>query len=209
MTRGYLWLLALGALLLGADARSADGPAKGGIIKGTITVAGKPTADAVVSVEGVPQEQLKSQISNLKSKKAVMDQRNLKFVPRVLAVIVGTTVDFPNNDTSWHNLYSTSEVNPFDLGLYPPKKTRSVSFDKPAVVRILCNVHPSMEAFIVVKDHPYFSSADDRGNYRINAVPIGNHRLAVWHPEVGTVELTVEVVREGQVVDVNFDLKKK
>jgi len=76
-------------------------------------------------------------------------------------------------------------------------------------VRILCNVHPNMEAFIVVKDHPYFSSADDRGNYRINAVPIGSHRLAVWHPEVGTVELTVELVREGQVLDINFDLKKK
>ncbi len=201
------WTLA--ALIPPTSALSAEGSAKTGTVKGTITIAGRPTADAVVSVEGIPSQLIQSQGSASKSKKAVMDQRNLKFVPRVLAVIVGTTVDFPNNDTSWHNIYSASEVTPFDLGLYPPKKTRSVSFDKSAVVRILCNVHPSMEAFIVVKDHPYFSSADDRGNYRINAVPIGNRRLAVWHPEVGTVELTVELVGEGQVLEINFDLKKK
>jgi plastocyanin len=79
-------------------------------VKGSITIGGKPTADAVVSVEGLPQEYLKSEISGLKSKKAVLNQRDMKFIPRVLAVVVGTTVDFPNNDTAWHNVFSKSEA---------------------------------------------------------------------------------------------------
>ena len=181
---------------------------KTGIIKGTITIGGKPTTDAVVSVEGLPQENLKSQISNLKSKKAVMDQREVKFIPRVLPVLAGTTVSFPNNDKTWHNVFSKSEAKPFDLGLYPAGETRSVTFDKPGVVRILCNVHPSMEAYVVVKGHAYFAAPDKRGNYRINAVPLGQYRLEVWHPDFETKVVSFNLVREGEVLTLNVDLKK-
>jgi hypothetical protein len=97
----------------------------------------------------------------------------------------------------------------FDLGLYPPGKTGSTTFDKPGVVRILCNAHPDMEAFIVVKEHPFFSSADKGGNYRLNGVPLGKYRIQVWHPELGITETGVELVRAGEILDVNFDLKKK
>ena len=209
MTRAPIWLLACAVLLFGAQGWGADGAPKGGIFKGTVTIAGKPTADVVVAVEGVAQEQLKSQISNLKSKKAVLDQRELRFVPYVLPVLVGTTVDFPNNDKNWHNAYSKSDVKKFDLGLYAPGKTRSATFEKPGVVRVVCNVHPNMEAFIVVKEHPYFTAADSRGNYRLDGVPLGKYRLQVWHPQLGTTEASVEIVRDGEVVDINFDLKKK
>ena len=209
MTRAPIWLLACAVLLLGAQGWGADGASKGGIVKGAVTIAGKPTADVVVSVEGVAQEQVKTQISNLKSKKAVLDQRELRFVPYVLPVLVGTTVDFPNNDKNWHNAYSKSDVKKFDLGLYAPGKTRSATFEKPGVVRVVCNVHPNMEAFIVVKEHPYFTAADSRGNYRLDGVPRGKFRLAVWHPQLGTTEASVEIVRDGEVVDINFDLKKK
>jgi len=181
---------------------------KTGIIKGTITIGGKPTTDAVVSVEGLPQENLKSQISNLKSKKAVMDQREVKFIPRVLPVLVGTTVSFPNNDKPWHNVFSKSESKPFDLGLYPAGETRSVAFDKAGVARILCNVHPNMEGYVVVKSHPYFAAPDKRGNYRINAVPLGQYRLEVWHPDLGTKMVSFNLVREGEVLTLNVDLKK-
>src|SRR3989338_3639096 len=112
---------------------------KTGIIKVTITIVGKPTTDATVSVEGLPQENLKTQISNLKSKKAVMDQREVKFIPRVLPVLAGTTVSFPNNDKTWHNVFPKSEAKPFDPGLYPAGETPSVTFHKTGVARILCN----------------------------------------------------------------------
>jgi len=188
---------------------SGGEPGKVGIVKGLITIGGKPTADAVVSVEGLVQGNLKSQISDLKSIRAMMDQRDMKFLPRVLPVVVGTTVDFPNNDKTFHNVFSTSEAKKFDLGLYPSGKSRSVDFDKPGVVKILCNVHPDMEAFVVVKGHPYYATTDARGNYRLNGVPLGKYRLEVWHPDFGTRLVPFELVREGEVLAIDVDLKKK
>jgi plastocyanin len=208
MKRQYVWLLALGLTLAGAEVRGADPTAKGGIIKGVITVAGKPVADVVVSLESVPAQTAKAQLS-AQPKKAVIDQKEMKFVPHVLPVQVGTTVDFPNHDTQWHNVYSKGGAKDFDLGLYPPGKTRSVTFDKAGVDRILCNVHPDMEAFVVVKEHPYFSGADKGGNYRLNTVPLGKYRIQVWHPQLSTSESGIEIVRDGEVLEINFDLKKK
>lgn len=209
MTRRHLWICALATLLVAAEAHSADTPKNVGIIKGTITIAGKPTADVVVSVEGIPAEVAKAQMSAAKSRKAVLDQRELKFIPYVLPVLVGTTVDFPNNDKNWHNAYSKSDAKKFDLGLYAPGKSRSQAFDKPGVVRVLCNAHPTMEAFIVVKEHPFIAAPDKRGNFRLDGVPLGKFRLQVWHPQLGTTDTGVAIVRDGEVVDINFDLKKK
>ena len=209
MTRLYIGIIALSALLFSTAASAADVAAKVGIVKGTVTIAGKPTSDVVVSVEGVPQAKRETGNAKLKTPKAVMDQRELKFLPTVLAVVIGTSVEFPNHDKSWHNVYSKGGAKDFDLGLYPPGKSRSVTFDKPGVDRILCNVHPDMEAFIVVKEHPFFSTADKKGNYRIDAIPLGKYRVTVWHPELGTTEAGVELVRAGQVSDIDFDLKKK
>lgn len=197
-----LLVILLPLLVFGGEAT------KTGIITGTITVGGRPTADVVVSVEGLPTQALSSQRSDVSSKKAVMDQRETKFIPRVLPVLAGTTVSFPNNDKTWHNVFSKSEAKEFDLGLYPAGETRSVTFDKPGVVRILCNVHPSMEAYIVVKGHAYFAAPDKRGNYRINAVPIGQFRLEVWHPDFETKVVSFDLVREGEVLTLNVDLKK-
>lgn len=210
MTRLAIWLLTLIALVVPMPLLAADGVGKTGTIKGTITFAGQPTADAVVSVEGIPWQKLETRNPKLEtSKSAVMDQRDLKFIPRVLPVVAGTTVDFPNNDQTWHNVYSASDVELFDLGLYPPKKSRSVTFRRPGVVRILCNVHPNMEAFIVVKEHPYFSAADARGNYRIDGVPLGSYRLRVWHPEFGTRTVSFMMAREGEVLAIDVDLEAR
>jgi plastocyanin len=195
--------------MLPLTAFAAERAADTGIIKGTITIAGKPTQDVVVSVEGVAPEKIKAQIAGIKTKKAIMDQRNMKFMPYVLPVLIGTLVDFPNNDTNWHNIYSKGGPNNFDLGLYPPSKTRSATFAKSGVARVLCNVHPNMEAFIVVKEHPYFSSADEAGNYRVDGVPLGTFRVTVWHPQLGVSETGAELVRAGEVLNLNFDLKKK
>lgn len=209
MKRGRFWPVIVAVCMLPLTAFAAERATDTGIIKGTITIAGKPTQDVVVSVEGVAPEKIKAQIASIKIKKAVMDQRNMKFIPYVLPVLIGTTVEFPNNDTNWHNLYSKGGAKNFDLGLYPPGKTRSTTFDKTGIVRILCNVHPNMEAFIVVKEHPYFSAADKAGNYRIDGVPSGLYRVTVWHPQLGVTESGAELARAGQVLDINFDLKKK
>ncbi|MEE9610087.1 MAG: methylamine utilization protein, partial [Desulfatiglandales bacterium] len=168
MRQYRFWLLTLFGLFLSAIAFGSDGSGKAGTVKGTITIGGRPASGVVVSIEGLPTEHLKSQVSNLESERAVIDQRDGKFIPRVIPVMVGTRVNFPNNDVVWHNVFSTSEAKKFDLGLYPPGNTRNVTFDKPGVVRILCNVHPDMEVYLVVKEHPFFAVSDTRGNYRLD-----------------------------------------
>jgi plastocyanin len=195
--------LATGLFSAGAFAGEA---AKAGVVKGTITIGGKPATDAVVSVEGTPRQPANAQAGKAK---AVVDQRDMKFIPRVTAVMVGTTVDFPNNDKTFHNVFSNSEAKKFDLGLYPSGQSRSVAFDKAGVVKILCNAHPHMEAYIVVKDHRHFIVADARGNYSLSSVPLGKYRLEVWHPQLGTRTVPVELVREGEVLAINVDLKGK
>ncbi len=182
MRRYPFWVLTLFGLFLHTIVYGAEA-GRTGIVKGTITIGGRPTSDAVVSVEGVAEEKLETQSLKVKASKAVMNQHDLKFVPRVLPVQGGTTVNFPNNDKTWHNVFSASTTKKFNLGLYPAGESRNVTFGKPGVVRILCNVHPNMEAHIVVKGHPFFTVPNTRGSYRIDAVPMGKYRLEVWHPQ--------------------------
>jgi plastocyanin len=206
MKRLTMWIFV--GLLLGFSPAvlAADGA---GIIKGTITIGGKPATDAVISIDGLSKEQVKPQVSLTKPQKRIMDQRNMKFIPTVVAIGVGETVDFPNNDKSWHNVYSKGGANDFDLGLYAPGKTRSKKFGKTGVSRILCNAHPNMEGFIVVKDHPVFSITDSRGNYEIKNVPVGKVRVEIWYPGLDPKSESIEIVRAGEVYPLNVDLKKR
>jgi plastocyanin len=180
-----------------------------GVIKGTITIDGKPAVGAVVSIEGLPKDLVKAQAALVKPQKKIMDQQNLKFSPTVLAVKVGDTVEFPNHDKVWHNVYSKGGANDFDLGLYAPNNSRSKKFGNAGISRILCNAHPDMEAFVVVKDHPFFSTSDSRGNYEIKNVPLGKLRVEIWYPNLGVRSEPVPLVRAGEVFDLNVDLKKR
>ncbi len=197
--------LALFLLLLPGIAPGDEVMGKPGFVKGTITLDGRPTSEVVVSIDGLTKEYFLSHVSKAEPKP--MDQREMKFIPKVLAVPVGTPVNFPNNDNTWHNVFSPSEANKFDLGLYPPGEKRSVTFNKAGVVSILCNVHPNMEAHIVVKEHPFFTVPNTRGSYQIDAVPLGKYRLEVWHPDVGTKVEPFNMVREGEVLTIDVDLK--
>jgi plastocyanin len=196
-----LWILAIPAHVLAGEASATA------IIKGTVTIAGRPAPDAVVSVEGVAKQLIPAETAGGKPKPAI-DQKDLKFSPRVIAVRAGTEVDFPNRDKTFHNVFSNSETKKFDLGLYPSGKSRSVVFDKAGVAKILCNVHPNMEAYVVVKDHPYFTVTDARGNYRL-AVPLGKYRLEVWQPDYPTSTTPITLGYGKEVLDMDFDLKKK
>ena len=203
-----IWVLTPLWLILPGRLSGAEGGLTG-IIKGTITIGGRPTSDVVVSVDGLPDERVKAQLLNLKAKQVVMDQRDVQFIPRVLAVPVGSTVNFLNNDKTFHNVFSPSEAKKFDLGLYSPGRSRSVTFEKPGVVKILCHVHPHMEAFIVVKQYPFFGVTDSRGNYQLDNVPLGKYRLEMWHPEFGARVEPFDLVRDREMLTIDVDLKRK
>jgi plastocyanin len=130
---------------------------------------------------------------------AVMEQKALRFVPHVLAVQAGTTVEFPNHDPLSHNVFSISEAKRFNLGLYANGIIRRLTFDKPGVVELLCNVHQEMSGYIVVVKNPFFASPDVNGAYRISDVPAGRHRLRYWREDAGVGERSVDVPSTSSV----------
>ncbi|HUG53249.1 MAG TPA: carboxypeptidase regulatory-like domain-containing protein [Vicinamibacteria bacterium] len=138
--------------------------------------------------------------------RAVMEQRNEAFVPHVLAVAVGTTVEFPNLDPTYHNVFSFSKANRFDLGRYARGRSKSVRFDRPGVVRVFCDIHSHMSAFIVVFGHRYFAATDGGGRYRIDGVPAGAYTLVVWNEGQTRESREVRVPSQG-VVEVDFVLR--
>jgi plastocyanin len=153
---------------------------------------------SIVYLESAPRGAFETRES-----RAVMEQRNETFIPHVLAVAAGTTVDFPNSDPTYHNVFSLSKENRFDLGRYARGRSKSVRFDRPGVVRVFCDIHSHMSAFIVVFGHRFFASTDDQGRYRIDDVPPGAYTLVVWND--GQTRETREVkVPEQGVVEVDF-----
>src|SRR5581483_9530827 len=109
-------------------------------------------------------------------------QQGAVFSPHVLPVVVGTTVEWPNNDDIYHNVFSMSDAKRFDLGLYkgnPPEKR--VTFDKPGRVDVFCSIHENMHCVVLVLENRFFASTDDNGDYRIPDVPPGTYQLKAWH----------------------------
>ncbi len=126
-----------------------------------------------------------------------LEQRRQQFVPRVIALQAGTSVDFPNRDPVYHNVFSVSPARRFDLGKYREGQSRSVRFDKPGVVRVFCDIHSDMAAFIVVIRHHLFARADASGRFTLPAVPGGDYTLKVWHPSRGESHQSVHVPDRG------------
>lgn len=108
-------------------------------------------------------------------------QKNKRFSPHILAVPAGTVVDFPNMDPIFHNAFSNFDGKVFDIGLYAPGTSRGVRLDRPGVVRVFCNIHPTMSAVIAVLPSPYFASSDRDGRFQILNVPAGEYTLHVIH----------------------------
>jgi len=118
-----------------------------------------------------------------------MIQKNKTFLPHVLAVSMGTIVDFPNFDPIFHNAFSNYNGQIFDIGLYAPGGTKSIAFRREGVVRVFCNIHPAMSAVIVVLRSPYFALSAKNGSFQITGVPVGAYRLHVFHERA--TELTL------------------
>lgn len=110
----------------------------------------------------------------------VMDQRHHMFMPRVMVINVGTRVDFPNNEDIFHNIFSYYKGKRFDLGLYPPKTTKSVFFDKVGVHELFCNIHSNMHAYIIVVDTPHHAVTSKKGKFAIEGLPSGEITLRIW-----------------------------
>ena len=138
--------------------------------------------------------------------RVIMDQHNETFVPHVLAITTGTTVDFPNSDRIYHNVFSLSKSAQFDLGRYATGRSKSVRFDRPGVVRVFCEIHSHMNAFILVFSHPFFSMTDTDGRYRIDNVPPGNYNVIAWN-EGRSSDQTPVSVPGGGVAELDIALR--
>jgi plastocyanin len=130
-------------------------------------------------------------VRNLQTSRTfTMTTRKKEFLPRVLAVPVGATVQFPNEDPILHNVFSVSGENRFDLGLYRQGKGKSATFRTPGIVRVFCNVHQAMVGFVAVLDTPFSAFPDSAGNFTLS-VPDGPGTLEVWHEQTEPVTVAV------------------
>ena len=158
---------------------------------------------AVVYFEAAP----KGAFEDRDGGRAAMDQRHETFVPHLLAITVGTTVDFPNNDRTYHNVFSLSKARRFDLGRYAAGRSKSVRFDRPGIVRVFCDIHSHMNAFILVFTHRFYSVADPEGRYQIDHVPPGTYTLVAWVEGAIREMRSVQVIAESRGVEVDFPLR--
>jgi len=137
--------------------------------------------------------------------KVQMAQKNMDFIPRLLPVEVGTTVEFPNYDDTYHSIFSFSKPKRFDLGRYrsDEKPIPSVLFDKPGAVVLHCDIHEHMRAIVLVLESPYFVRTDSAGAYRITNLPTGHYTLKAWLNDKTTLEKKVDL-KEGETLHVDF-----
>lgn len=126
---------------------------------------------------------------------ATVRQREARFVPRFLAVVVGQEVEMPNDDLIYHNVFSYSEPNDFDLGLYPAGESRSVRLHQAGVVKTYCSIHEKMNGTIFVAPSPWFEVTDDSGRFALEAVPPGSYRLFAWSERLPRAEIRVDLAR--------------
>lgn len=139
---------------------------------------------------------------------ATISMNGRAFVPRVRVVTTGSKVAFPNQDPFSHNIFSSSPLARFDLGLYPSGRSRDVTFRRAGVVPVYCNIHPRMTSFVVSVGTPYYAQAGEDGNWSIAGVPAGDYTLHIWHERATAVERPLTVVATGNPgFDVTLDAR--
>lgn len=193
-------LLAAGALAVSALAV----PASAGTVTGTVSLldkGGRPAkdlADVVIYVENArPPRSRPSPTPSPAPPSIVMKGKS--FTPRVAVVGVGGTVEFPNEDPIFHNVFSVSGENRFDLELYKRPKTGKATFQHPGVVKVYCNIHPQMSAVVLVRENPFFTKAGPDGRFTLEGVPAGKYVVKAWHDRAGEAATSVTVPAEGSV----------
>lgn len=179
--------LALAVLALAA------GAAQAATLTGKVSVTGaRNNANAVVYVEGVA--------SGPAAGKVVMDQEGMVFVPHVLPVQVGTTVEFLNSDQVSHNVFTPDGcAGQFNLGTWGKGETRTYTFEEPCKAVMLCAIHPEMEAWVVAVPSAYYAVTGADGSFTIDGVPDGTHTVKVWHPKGKETSRQVQVAGKTEV----------
>ena len=174
-----------------------------GELKGTVKVVGaRSSADAVVYIEAMPGKTFQPPSAH-----ALIDQKGMLFVPHVLPVLVGTTVDFLNSDAVLHNVFTPDKcAGKFNLGSWPQGQKRSYTFNQPCAATLLCNVHPEMEAFVIAVPTPYFTVTGPDGTYVMKDVPEGTYTVKVWHPKAK--EASRQATVAGATV-ADFELQRR
>lgn len=213
-------LLTLTVATVPAAAQAAGGRIRGRVRLGgpapppprrpTVTSLGMPAPReavdrkrAVVYLENAPTGAFETPSTS----RAEITQRHETFVPHVLAVRVGTTVDFPNEDETYHNVFSLSKARRFDLGRYAAGRSKQVRFDQPGIVRVFCDIHSHMSAFILVFNHRFFDTTDAEGRYALPEVPPGRYRVQAWVDGSVRDSRPVTVPASGGTVELDFDLR--
>ncbi len=134
-----------------------------------------------------------------------MEQQRQAFLPHVLPVIAGSTVEFPNGDPIYHNVFSLSKASSFDLGRYPKGSTRVITFDRPGVVKVFCHIHSDMSAVVMVMPHAFFTSPGSQGAYRLTGIPPGRYTVTGWHERARPLQREV-LIEAGADVVMNLDI---
>ena len=182
------------------------GIAFAGEIKGNVTAQGIRSPEGIV----VYIDTIAGKTFTPPAEHAVMDQKRLTFVPHIMAVLKGTTVDFLNSDSVGHNVYwpsvSGDKKLAHNLGTWAQGVKKSFTFENIGVAPLLCNVHPEMAAYIIVTPTPYFAVTDAKGEYTIKDVPPGKYTLKVWSEQGKPVEQPVEVT--GSAATVNLTVHR-
>jgi plastocyanin len=134
-----------------------------------------------------------------------MSQKDEAFVPHTLAILKGTTVEFPNEDEIFHNVFSLSGPKTFDLPKYPAGSSRSVTFPRAGVVNVFCHIHTDMSAVILVLDNGFFVTPGEDGRFSLAGVPPGEYTVVAWHERIKAIRQKVRVVA-GQASAIRFDI---
>jgi len=195
MNRTARVALALAVTLALAGPRAVAAP-ETEPLNGRALAGGKPMADVVIWLDA-------PSAPRPRERRFVVHQRNMQFEPRVLAAPVGSTVDLPNNDRVFHNVFSFTNGKPFDLGLYPTGASKRITLDRAAVNRLYCNIHPHMGAYIVAVDSPYYATSDRTGSFSIADVPAGRYTFHAWRSGAETLS-AIAVVGDGQPLEISW-----
>lgn len=199
--------MAVSAVLAGSVAGTAPAAAQAGQVSGRITIQEKNNApspdlgDAVVYLVG--------QGAALAPARFEITISDKTFSPHVLVVPVGTTVAFPNHDPFDHNVFSVSDSNSFDLGLYGRGEGKATVFRYPGLVRVFCNVHPRMVALVQVMATHHFAQAGGDGSFTITGVESGTYKLHVWHERASQEFVRDVVVGSNGVADIQVSLNAR
>lgn len=129
----------------------------------------------------------------------VVIQKDGTFTPHIMPILVGTTVEWPNHDQIYHNVFSMSDPKPFDLGLYKHGTVKKVTFEQAGRIDVFCSIHTKMHCIIWVLENPFYATTDSRGGYTISNVPAGTYKLKAWHERLPSQIKEITVPETGEV----------